>query len=71
MAARKRITVVKVTDTGRNERFRDTRTGWEMSRAEFVRRIKAGEYGDYHIRRINKIDTPVSNPDKKNRNNLG
>ncbi len=71
MAARKRIRVVLAGETGRNERFRDTRTGWEMSRAEFVRRIKAGEYEDYHIRRINKVDTPVSNPDKRRRNNLG
>ena len=71
MAARKRIKVVMASETRRNERFRDTRTGWEMSRAEFVRRIKAGEYEDYHIRRINKVDTPVSNPDKRGRNNLG
>ena len=42
-----------------------------MSRAEFVRRIKAGEYEDYHVRRINNVDTPVSNPNKKKRNNLG
>ncbi len=71
MPARERIRVVEVSETGRNARFRDTRTGWEMSRAEFVRRIRAGEYKDYHIRRINKVDTPVSNPDKKRRNNLG
>ena len=71
MAFRERIRVVEVSDTGRNERFRDTRTGWEMSRAEFVRRIKAGEYEDYHIRTINKIDTPVSNPTRRGRNNLG
>ena len=67
----KRIRVTDQSDTARNERFRDTRTGWEMSRAEFVRRIKAGEYEGYHIRRINNVDTPVSNPDKKKQNNLG
>ncbi len=71
MLIRKRIKVVAKDETGRNERFRDTRTGWEMSRAQFVRRIKSGEYEEYHIRRINKIDTPVSNPDKRRRNNLG
>ena len=71
MVTRPRILVVQASDTGRNERFRDTRTGWEMSRAELVRRITAGEYEGYHIRRINAVDTPVTNPDRARRNNLG
>ena len=68
---RERIRVVECSETGRNKRFHDTRTGWEMSRAEFVRRIKAGEYQGYHVRCINGVDTPVSNPDLKRKNNLG
>lgn len=66
----KRITVINETDSGRNQRFRDNRTGTEMSRAEFVRKIEQGEYDNYHVRKINGVKTPVSNPDQSESNNL-
>ncbi len=42
-----------------------------MTRATFVAEISHGNYPSYHIRTINGIQTPVSNPDKKTSNNLG
>jgi len=66
----KTVIVIKEDDNGRNVEFRDTKTGKEMSRAEFVREIKQGNFDDYHIRRINGIDTPVSDPDSRESNNL-
>ncbi|EEI83543.1 hypothetical protein HMPREF0077_0425 [Anaerococcus tetradius ATCC 35098] len=41
-----------------------------MTRQDFVRSIKAGNYENYHVRLINGIETPVSNPDKSKNNNL-
>lgn len=65
-----RIKVTQESDSGRNQRFRDTRTGQEMTRAQFVKQIENGQYPNYHIRKINKIKTPVSNPDETTNNNL-
>ncbi len=67
----KRITVTKETDSGRNQRFRDNYTGDEMSRTEFVRRIEQVQYNNYHVREVNGVKTPVSNPDQSENNNLG
>ena len=67
----KPIKVTKESSTGRNQRFENRKTGKEMSRSEFVKDINKGEYEDYHIRNINGIETPVSNPDGKEGNNLG
>lgn len=69
--AGKRLKVTRESDTGRNQRFRDTRTGEEMSRSEVVRRIEGGQYENYHVREINGVKTPVSNPDSSEGNNLG
>ncbi|MCZ0932791.1 MAG: hypothetical protein OXJ52_06545 [Oligoflexia bacterium] len=66
----KPIRVIKESPTGRNLRFENRRTGQEMSRSEFVKAIKGGQYQDYHTRNINGIETPVSNPDGKEGNNL-
>ena len=41
-----------------------------MTRAQFVRQIEQGVYKDYHVREINGVKAPVSNPDGKTRNNL-
>ncbi len=71
MAKRPRVTTIRETDSGRNTRFRDNATGSQMSRAEFVSRIERGAYDDYHVRKINGVKTPVSNPDGSDRNNLG
>ena len=42
-----------------------------MSRPQFVRAIENGQYPDYHVRNINHVPTPVSNPDRSTNNNLG
>lgn len=68
---RKRVSVTQETNSGRNQRFRDNYNGNEMSRSEFVRQIERGNYENYHIRKINNVKTPVSNPDKSENNNLG
>ena len=66
----KRVETITESDTGRNQRFKDIIDGTEMTRSEFVKEIKKDNYKDYHIRKINGLDTPVSNPDKKKNNNL-
>ena len=65
-----RIKVTQESDSGRNERFRDTRTGNEMTRAQFVKQIENDQYPNYHVRKINGVKTPVSNPDDTTNNNL-
>ncbi|MDQ7008772.1 MAG: hypothetical protein Q9M94_00595 [Candidatus Gracilibacteria bacterium] len=42
-----------------------------MARAGFVKQIESGNYGNYHIRKINGVKTPVSNPNYRVNNNLG
>lgn len=69
--ARKRVTVTQESETGRNQRFHDNCTGLDMTRARFVREIEKGSYPNYHVRRINEVKTPVSNPDGSEHNNLG
>jgi len=49
----KRITVTEESTSGRNTRFRDNRTGANMTRAQFVREIERGNYERYHVREIN------------------
>ncbi len=64
---------VKVTvedDSGRNQRFHDVKTGKDMSRVGFVKEIEQGNFPDYHVRKMNGLKTPVSNPDKSESNNL-
>jgi hypothetical protein len=67
----KTVEVTLESDSGRNQRFHDDRTGRDMSRQEFVQRIQQGDYPDYHVRIINHIATPTSNPDGSESNNLG
>jgi len=67
----KRITVTQESATGRNEIFRDNYKYTNMTRCKFVKEIQRGNYENYHIREINGIKTPVSNPDKSQNNNLG
>lgn len=66
-----RVSVLKENETGRNEKFRDNVNKIEMTRNQFVKAIERGKYENYHIRTINNIKTPVSNPDKSTNNNLG
>lgn len=64
------VIVTQENDSGRNERFQDTKTRQEMTRPEFVKQIEQGKYPDYHVRKINGVKTPVSNPDRSENNNL-
>ncbi len=66
-----RVTVNSESRSGRNMTFHDNVTGRNMNARQFVRSIELGNYPDYHVRRINGIKTPVSNPDGSTRNNLG
>lgn len=68
--ARKRVTVTSETDSGRNTNFHDNYTGADMTRAQFVRQIEDGNYPNYHVRNVNGVKTPVSNPDDSENNNL-
>lgn len=68
---RKSVRVTQESDTGRNQHFHDPDRHRSMSRAEFVRAIENGSYPDYHVREINGVKTPVSNPDRSDNNNLG
>ncbi|MBC2575197.1 DUF3892 domain-containing protein [Peptostreptococcus canis] len=67
----KRISVTKESSTGRNTHFVDNNTGKTMTRNQFVKEINKGNYENFHVRNINGVDTPVSNPDKSKNNNLG
>ncbi len=67
---KKRVTVTKENNSGRNQKFHDNKTGADMSRAQFVKEIEGGKYEDYHVRKVNGLKTPVSNPDSSSDNNL-
>ncbi len=67
----KRISVTSQNSTGRNTTFHDNYTGADMTRAQFVRQINNGNYDNYHVRMVNGVATPASNPDSSSRNNLG
>ncbi len=67
---RKRITVTSESDTGRNQKFHDNYNGKDMTRAQFVKEIERGNYSNYHVREINRVKTPASNPDSSKKNNL-
>jgi hypothetical protein len=66
----KSVVVTVESESGRNQKFHDNKSGKNMSRAEFVKEIESGNFDDYHIRKVNGLKTPVSNPDKKEGNNL-
>ena len=68
---RKRVRVTNESDSGRNQRFQDNYTGSNMTRSQFVKEINNGGYQNYHVRNVNGIPTPVSNPDSTRNNNLG
>lgn len=71
MASKPRVTVNTESASGRNLTFHDNVSGRNMNAAQFVRSIELGNYEDYHVRVINGIKTPVSNPDSSTGNNLG
>jgi hypothetical protein len=67
----KRVSVTSESASGRDLTYHDNYTGQDLSRAKFVQAIEAGEYSKYHVRNINGVKTPVSNPDSSTNNNLG
>jgi hypothetical protein len=67
----KNVKVTQEDPSGRNERFHDPARSRDMSRAEFVNRIQNGQYPEYHVRKVHGLNTPVSNPDRSEGNNLG
>jgi hypothetical protein len=68
---RKRVKVTNENSIGRNQNFHDNYTTADMTRTQFVKQIESGNYNNYHVRNINGIKTPVSNPDRATNNNLG
>lgn len=66
----KTVKVTSESDSGRNQKFHDNKTGKNMTRSQFVQEIKKGNFPDYHVRKINGLETPVSNPDSREGNNL-
>lgn len=66
----KRISVTSESSTGRNQKFHDNYTGADMSRTQFVKEIKSGNYPNYSVRNQNGKPTPISNPDDSKNNNL-
>ena len=68
---RQRVSVTRESNTGRNQGFFFYFTGSNMTRGQFVKEINSGNYSNYHIRNINGVATPVSNPDSTRNNNLG
>lgn len=68
--ARKRVTVTDESPSGRNKEFHDNYTGADMSRPQFVNEIESGNYPNYHVRDVNGVKTPVTNPDGSTNNNL-
>lgn len=66
-----KLIVTQQSETGRNTRFKNTSTSEEKSRAQTVKDIEQGKLPGYHVRDINGVKTPVSNPDNSEKNNLG
>jgi hypothetical protein len=65
------LEVTQESETGRNEAFRNRNTQEEMNRAEAVQDIRHDLLPGYHVRVINGVDTPVSNPNRSEIDNLG
>ena len=72
MPKKPRVSVIKESETGRNQKFIDNVTGEEMSRSVFVKKIDNGKYSDeYYTRNQGGLKTPVAKPDGDEGNNLG
>ncbi len=70
----KKVSVIEEDKNGRNILFRDNYTKEIMTDKKFVEKIKNNDnnYQDrFHVRVINGIETPCSNPDDSSNNNLG
>lgn len=71
MSKKAKVIVTKESSSGRNTHFVNTSTGDKMTRSQFVKKIEQGQYSDYHVRNINGVKTPCSNPNKNKSDNLG
>jgi predicted SPOUT superfamily RNA methylase MTH1 len=69
MKGKSKITVTSESATGRNTRF-DVPGQGDTSRQALVQQIRHGDHPGYHVRVINGLATPVSNPDGSVGNNL-
>lgn len=67
----KRVKVVSENESGKNIKFHDNRLNLDMTDKQFIKRIENGEYANYHVRKINGVKYPASNPDSTRNNNLG
>lgn len=70
----KKVSVIEQDKNGRNTLFKDNYTKEIMTDKTFAEKIKNNDnnYQDkYHIRVINGVETPCSNPDDSSNNNLG
>lgn len=63
-----RLEVIKESETGLNQKFRDTKTGETLTRGQVADRIK--DYPDYHVMRSEGKRIIRSNPDRSKSNNL-
>jgi hypothetical protein len=68
--SKSKITVTSESESGRNTRF-DVPGQGEITRQALVRQIRDGQHEGYHVRVINGLATPVSNPNGSDRDNLG
>jgi hypothetical protein len=50
--SRKRIKVTNESNSGRNQQFHDNYTGDDMTRKQFVDKIRNGDYPNYHLIQI-------------------
>jgi hypothetical protein len=66
-----RLEKIEENKTGRNTKFRDKKTGEVKTRAKVADEIRKGHYPDYHLRKVNGVDTPCSNPNSSEKDNLG
>jgi len=71
MPRKPRLSVTRETSSGRNQEFRDSRTGATMPSAEAFVASNAASTPGYHVRRIRGVKTPVSNPNGQSSDNLG
>jgi len=69
--SRARVKVLSESSTGRNQRFHDNNKGSDMTRTQFVNKIGKGEFPNYHVRNVNGVPTPASNPNGRKCDNLG
>ncbi len=70
MIKKPKIAVTSESASGRNLRF-DTPNGENLSRQKLAQEIRAGQHEGYHVRVIHRLATPVSNPNRSLKDNLG